>query len=77
MAAGGAEAAFAARGIVEFVDFFPLRLRDRRQHQLRHPVAALDREIIRSMVDQQDFQLAAVIYGRMSFRRYDSADPCV
>ena len=61
MAAGRTEAACAACGVIELVDFVPRRLRDRREHQLRHAIAPRDGEVLRPVVDQDDLELAAIV----------------
>ena len=61
VAAGGAEAAFAPGGFIKVVDLFPSSLCDGCEHELRHPVAALDGKIVIAMVDEDDFQLTAIV----------------
>src|SRR6185437_8979445 len=59
--AGRAEAAFPPRGLVELRRLPPVRLADRRDHQLGDAVAAADGEILLAQVDQDHLHLPAIV----------------
>ena len=65
------EPSCAAVGLVERVGLFKHRLKSRRDNHLGDAVAAIDDEILRAVIDQNHFQLAAVI-GVDRARRVDA-----